>query len=363
MNNKNYLNIFLLLINTILLKLTYNRTIYTCGFRNYKNFQCYDEVKKGDNNVIYLKKCESNEICQKTTTEKKDNEMGICIRKLSRYVDNHSCRVNSECTSYICDKRICKGLPEGRKCLPNRYQCKNGLVCRNIAETDNNNNNFINEEFYICTQPVKENEPCKLSTDCELNYVCSRNSNFINRKVCTKIGSQKTGTKVDDEMACKSGDMKYVINDNICIEWEEIIYDCGVNINLDENYCSIIINIGNGNNYMIVNETCEISSKGAYLCNDGNKTINFEKYVGIYNKRIKKLEKKIEKKKFNIEKFRYNLDNLDVSKKYFEYKFCNLVYDADECAYNYLFNLNEGKYLKFYYKIFLFIFVILNIFN
>ena len=67
MNNKNYLNIFLLLINTLLLKLTYNRTIYTCGFRNYKNFQCYDEVKKGDNNVIYLKKCESNEICQKRT--------------------------------------------------------------------------------------------------------------------------------------------------------------------------------------------------------------------------------------------------------------------------------------------------------
>ena len=229
----------------------------------------------------------------KNINRKKENEMGICIRKLSRYVDNHSCRVNSECTSYICDKRICKGLPEGRKCIPNRYQCKNGLVCRNIAETDNNdNNNFVKEEFYICAQAVKENELCKSSSDCELNYVCSRNSNFNNKKVCTKIGSQKTGTKVDDEMACKSGDMKYVINDNICIERVEIISDCGVNINLDENYCSIIINIGNENNYMIVNETCEISSKGAYLCNDGNKTINFEKYVGIYNKRIKKLENK-----------------------------------------------------------------------
>ena len=73
MFNKNY--IFLLLINTLLLKLSYNRTIYTCALRNYKNFQCYDEVKKGDNNVIYLKKCESNEICQKISTEKKENEM------------------------------------------------------------------------------------------------------------------------------------------------------------------------------------------------------------------------------------------------------------------------------------------------
>ena len=271
----------------------------------------------------------------KNINRKKRKRNGICIRKLSRYVDEHSCRVNSECTSYICDKRICKGLPEGRKCIPNRHQCKNGLVCRNIAETDNNNNNFVKEEFYVCAQAVKENELCKSSSDCELNYVCSRNSNFNNKKVCTKIGSQKAGTKVDDEMACKSGDMKYIINDNICIERVEIISDCGVNINLAENYCSVIVNIGYENNYIIINETCEISSLGAYLCNDGNKTTNFEKYVEVYNKRMKKLEKKVKNKKFNIEKFRYNLDNLDVSKKYFEYKYWNLVYDADDCAYNY----------------------------
>ena len=356
MNNKNYLNIIFL---TLLFKLIYNRTIYICGRRNYKNFQCLDEVLKGDNKVVYLKKCESNEICQKISTEKKDNEMGVCTRKLSRYVDKQTCRVNSECTSYICNKKICEGFPEGRKCILNRNQCKNGLVCRNIIEI-NNYNLFYDEDFYICTQALKENEACQLSSDCELNYVCSRNSEYVNRKVCTKIGSQKIGTKVDDEMACKSGDMKLIDNDNICIEREEIIFDCGANINHNENSCTIRINIGNNNQYLIVDETCEITSLGSFICNDGNKTINFENYVEAYNKRLKKIENKIKDKKFNIEKFRYNLDNLEVSKKYFEYKFWYLVYDADDCAYNYLFNLNQGKYLKFYYKIFLFIFFILN---
>ena len=383
MFNKFYLKnkIFITIIFLLKLKFSFNRIIYMCSKRHFKNFQCLDEVVKGDNKVFNLKKCASNEICQIISTEKENNKLGICTRKYVRALDQQYCRVNADCSSYLCNSKICEGFPEGRKCILNRFQCKNGLVCRSIIEINqilistNNNNNFIitenntnpifnnilAEDFLICAQPLKENETCKLTSDCEINFVCSRNSNFLKKKVCTKIASQEIGTIVDDEMACKTGDMKKINienkNETICVEREEIVYDCGENVDLDENFC--VVNITIGNNTEIFNETCEISSLGAFICNDRNKTTNFENYIEDFNKKIKKLEKKIKNKEFNIEKFRFNLDDVEIARKYFEYKYWNFVYDADDCAYDYYFNLNNANFLK-NNKIFLyFIFFVL----
>ena len=316
---------------------TKEREIYLCSENSLLDSQCLDQQYLGSNLINFLTKCTEGKICQSLITSNENNKIGMCITKKRKLMHREPCRANIQCSSNYCEMKKCVGYSLNRKCDPNRYQCIKGLIC----SYDTNLN------YYTCQKPKNKNDNCIENYDCPLGTICSISSidNYNNKK-CIEIGSVKIGEKASLSLACESGDLY----NGICVRKGEIISECGLNGN-EKNICDIEI-ISTGTTVKKIN--CLFTSLGAYICPDKSIEEKFLIYLNEYNKNVKN----IKQENFLIEKYRFTLNKFDVSKKFFEYNYWNLVYDADDCAYQYFFTVNSCDCIKFC-RLFLVILIII----
>jgi len=156
---------------------------------------------------INLNKCNNDEICDTSFTEKSNRTCVLRNTQLDQTLglDTASCSKNRNCYSNICDGGRCKGKDINELCEDSKA-CKIGNYC-----TSGNR----------CQKQKTVNEICSSDLDCENDHGC-----FTQTKVCTKYFSLVDGSKIT------SGEKRFCQNyyeyNNYCITplLNEITNEC-----------------------------------------------------------------------------------------------------------------------------------------
>ena len=299
---KSFIYITLLLIISIS-----SRDVLLCSDDGFKDEQCMKREELGSNTFIWVKKCKGAQVC--VVLPYYGGMIGACSIKVRSHYDGESCANDNKCTSGVCGGTKCKGKAKDQRCEVGLGQCKKGLLCRyhNTSSTirtceapiDNDGDcSYVNKDHEADTSSLNPAyNPCKLG------YVCSNNK-------CVKIGSvtDTTTTTVTNKLACASG----YSDGTKCVD---------LNANPVDNRGP--------------------TSKGAYIKLDKN-------YTAMFNEWLSEVaDNNMDDEDAIYEAYRYTRNKKKVNKAWFIYTNYIKVYDADECAFDYLWKQSSSNYIQF----------------
>ena len=153
--------------------------------------------------IYYVSSCKTGKVCDYVEDEVAG--WGQCTNFKLPGFDGQACTSNEECLSNNCDGTKCAEKVSGFN--GDVGICINDLACEK--------GKFCNEDG-LC-EPLRSGE-CDFSNQCKPYHVCNRNE--AGERKCVKVGSQNTGTKVDNDLpdeykglVCKGG---YVNRESKC---------------------------------------------------------------------------------------------------------------------------------------------------
>lgn len=173
----------LILVSFVIFTVFSGCPIYAPG-NNFATDQCFLLTQANDDVVNYVRKCNDSKVCNYASQEL---DLPVFC-EYPKFLPGFACDVKENCTSNICEKKVCVGLAEGKNCYVNQ-DCDAGLYCDKT-----------------CKKLAVLNEKCSTSVPCRWGYICWEGK-------CREIASLKKGEASTNSLLCHS---LYINDKGVC---------------------------------------------------------------------------------------------------------------------------------------------------